>query len=458
MPVLNRKRIGASSRTVRLRVHTPRPPFELINEDPTREHLNFEIGRGGIVKEVDKDTSIPTRIREILKARGITDPNAGLSEDDPRRRRTVANIILEGSRDVMRQLAFGNQEVNFKRGSDNSQVTRCPGIEKWAQDMYHFMADKYGEDNIAAFVVHLDETLPHIHCTLLPITEKNKFSYNKFFGGNKEDGSRKFKELHDQLAEVNAKYGLERGDSIATTNAKHKSYMQWLEEQIDSGKVTLNEQEQKMTEQSTQITANQGRLDNLETEIKRAEKRYKGLTTMIINLREQKQKIITEIGGLEEEYKNGHIPIDELEEKKQKLEDQLNDIQTKLDDKKTKLDAAMTMMWSEAIEEVQKEHQRLCDFSKKLPPGLRNEFEGLIDGSFIEDIAERGNAIVAAATAIFTGLIDGATKYAQDHGGGGNGPGSGWRRKEDEDEYAYRRRCCIMGRMMMRPAGRKLKR
>ena len=467
-------------------------------QDPTREHLNFEIGRGGVVKEVDKDTSIPTRIREILKARGITDPNAGLSEDDPRRRRTVANIILEGSRDVMRQLAFGNQEVNFKRGSDNSQVTRCPGIEKWAQDMYHFMADKYGEDNIAAFVVHLDETLPHIHCTLLPITEKNKFSYNKFFGGNKEDGSRKFKELHDQLAEVNAKYGLERGDSIATTNAKHKSYMQWLEEQIDSGKVTLNEQEQKMTEQSTQITANQGRLDNLETEIKRAEKRYKGLTTMIINLREQKQIIITEIGGLEEEYKNGHIPIDELEEKKQKLENQLNDIQTKLDDKKTKLDAAMTqlekltgmkenlekaydslyeqveknsptledaamremttMMWSEAIEEVQKEHQRLCDFSKKLPPGLRNEFEGLIDGSFIEDIAERGNAIVAAATAIFTGLIDGATKYAQDHGGSGNGPGSGWRRKEDEDEYAYRRRCCIMGRMMMRPAGRKLKR
>ena len=60
-------------------------------QDPTREHLNFEIGRDGIVKEVDKDTSIPTRIREILKARGITDPNAGLSEDDPRRRRTVAN-------------------------------------------------------------------------------------------------------------------------------------------------------------------------------------------------------------------------------------------------------------------------------------------------------------------------------------------------------------------------------
>ena len=467
-------------------------------QDPTREHLNFEIGRGGIVKEVDKDTSIPTRIREILKTRGITDPNAGLSEDDPRRRRTVANIILEGSRDVMRQLAFGNQEVNFKRGSDNSQVTRCPGIEKWAQDMYRFMADKYGEDNIAAFVVHLDETLPHIHCTLLPITEKNKFSYNKFFGGNKEDGSRKFKELHDQLAEVNAKYGLERGDSIATTNAKHKSYMQWLEEQIESNKESLNRQEQKITEQSAQITAKQRELDNLEVELKKAEKRYKGLTTMITNLREQKQKIITEIDGLEAEYKNGHISIDELEEKKQKLENLLNEIQTKLDDKSTKLDAAMaeleklsgmkenleqaynalqeqvekdcpelediamrdmtSVMWSEATEGVHKEHQMLCDFSKKLPPELRSEFEGLIEGSFIEDIAERGMEIVATSTAIFMGLIDGATKFSQENGGGGNGPGSGWRRKEDEDEYAYRRRCCIMGRMMMRPAGRKLKR
>jgi hypothetical protein len=100
----------------------------------------------------------------------------------------------------------------------------------------------------------------------------------------------------------------------------------------------------------------------------------------------------------------------------------------------------------------------LCDFSKKLPPELRSEFEGLIEGSFIEDIAERGMEIVATSTAIFMGLIDGATKFSQENGGGGNGPGSGWRRKEDEDEYAYRRRCCIMGRMMMRPAGRKLKR
>ena len=63
------------------------------NYDPTREHLNFEIGKGGVVKEIDKSKSIPTRIRESLKARGISDPNIGLDKD---RYRKVANFILGG--------------------------------------------------------------------------------------------------------------------------------------------------------------------------------------------------------------------------------------------------------------------------------------------------------------------------------------------------------------------------
>ena len=40
------------------------------NYDPSRERLNFEIGKGGVVKEVDKTKSIPQRIKENLEARG----------------------------------------------------------------------------------------------------------------------------------------------------------------------------------------------------------------------------------------------------------------------------------------------------------------------------------------------------------------------------------------------------
>lgn len=83
----------------------------------------------------------------------------------------------------MHRLAFGNQKVNLERGADNSAIKRMPEIENWAKDMYRFMSDRFGEKNIAAFVVHLDETNPHIHCTVLPITEQNKFSWKQVMVG-----------------------------------------------------------------------------------------------------------------------------------------------------------------------------------------------------------------------------------------------------------------------------------
>ena len=40
-------------------------------------------------------------------------------------------------------------------------------IERWAKDVYSFVSGKYGEQNIAAFIVHLDELNPHVHCTFV---------------------------------------------------------------------------------------------------------------------------------------------------------------------------------------------------------------------------------------------------------------------------------------------------
>ena len=149
------------------------------NYDPTREHLNFEIVNGGKVRPVDKSRSIPERMADNLRQRGIKDPNEGLLEP---KYRTVVNIILGGSRELMRQLAFGKQDVDFEQGADNSRIVRKPEIEQWAKDAYRFICEKYGEQNIAAFVVHLDEQNPHVHCTLLPIKD-GKFAYKEIFAG-----------------------------------------------------------------------------------------------------------------------------------------------------------------------------------------------------------------------------------------------------------------------------------
>ena len=181
------------------------------NYDRTRAHLNFEI-RSGKVCPIDQTRSIPERMASILAARGIKDPNAGLPEP---KFRTVVNFIFGGSRDRMNQLAFGSQSLNLAHGADNSHLHRCPDIEEWARDVYRFVADKYGEENIVAFIVHLDETNPHVHCTLLPIRD-GRFAYKQIFAGkDKYEFSARMKALHSDFAEVNKRWGMQRGTSVA---------------------------------------------------------------------------------------------------------------------------------------------------------------------------------------------------------------------------------------------------
>ena len=152
---------------------------EIGNYDPTREHLNFEIAPGGKIRTIDKSRSIPERIANILSDRGIKDPNEGLVEP---KFRTVVNIIFGGSRERMHELAFGTQQVDFENGADNTRIEREGDIERWAKDVYSFVSGKYGEQNIAAFIVHLDELNPHVHCTLLPIKD-GRFAYKEIFAG-----------------------------------------------------------------------------------------------------------------------------------------------------------------------------------------------------------------------------------------------------------------------------------
>ena len=191
------------------------------NYDPTRKHLNFEIVPGGKVRPIDTSRNIPERIADILGRRGIKDPNEGLIEP---KYRTVVNIIFGGSRERMHELAFGTQKVDFEKGADNTRIKRKSDIERWAKDVYSFVCGRYGEQNVAAFIVHLDELNPHVHCTLLPIKD-GRFAYKEIFAGkDKFEYSARMKQLHtDFFAEVNTKWGMERGRSVAETGARHRT-------------------------------------------------------------------------------------------------------------------------------------------------------------------------------------------------------------------------------------------
>lgn len=358
--------------------------------------------------------------------------------------------------------------------------------------MYDFIARKYGEENIAAFVVHLDESLPHIHCTLVPITQSGRLSYREIFAGeNKYDLAQRTKQLHDELAEVNKKWGLERGESIAVTGAQHKSYLQWLKEQIIGNKNTMDEQSETITRQAAVITEQKQLLYDINGQIRQAEKKLKGLTTMLRNLEEQKEAIEIDITALEEERDNGNEEaarkIAELTEKLNQLNakilerneqissarEQLRDLAIRKHDLQNEYESLMRQknkelpdildkiqriandtFWELAVEEMKNDYSAFEEFKNELPANLRNKFSNLMEGSFFEDVAQRGEQMAAIGAALFLGYVDAATQIAQSAGGGGS-PTSGWGRDKDEDDEAYMRRCCIMGRMMMKPAGKK---
>lgn len=132
----------------------------------------------------------------------------------------------------MRKLAFGDQPIS--ENGNNWDVDSCSGIDRWAKDIYDFCCREFGEENVVSFIVHLDELNPHAHAVIVPITKDGRLSAKDMFGGNDMNQARtRMRELHSRLAEVNEKYGLERGDDITITGAKHKSTETYRRELAD---------------------------------------------------------------------------------------------------------------------------------------------------------------------------------------------------------------------------------
>lgn len=283
-----------------------------------------------------------------MDSRGIVNPNKKYIDQglDPKYR-TVVNFILGGNREVMRNLAFGNQKVDWEHGADNSDLKRMPEIESWAKDAYAFMCKTFGEQNIAAFVVHLDEANPHVHCTVLPLTEKNRFSFKKIFtkGVNTREALVEYMEsLHTEYAEeVGLKYGMERGDSIKETGAVHcttEEYRRKLWKDAQEKEEEVRENIKTIEQQNSTITNQRGIIASLSREIKHSAARLKALATMIKNLETHKADLEQEIKKLNRDLAAGKISKEEADRKLSQINAEIKKTEEKIIDKADKLKVA----------------------------------------------------------------------------------------------------------------------
>ena len=301
-----------------------------------RRKLNFEVVHGKIKSITSQRIPLHERIQNRLAELGFKGYKNG-ARNAPN---VIMDFVIGGNRERMREMAFGNQVVNFDNSDEkNSAVVRQEEIENWALDTYRWAANRYGEENIIGFNVHLDETTPHIHMQVIPVAEMKKrgrvkagkeretkmtVSFAGVVGENPKEYSAYKTLMHtDYFLQVGHKYGLERGtffdDLTPEEQAKRRGHMT---------KAQYNayiQAEKKLKELDDKISDRAKHLAGLNDEIKTAEKKLKSFTKMLSNLNDQKEHLEIEITALEEMRDTGNEEAEKQLKEKQQLLDEINE-------------------------------------------------------------------------------------------------------------------------------------
>ena len=417
------------------------------NYDKSRVHLNFEIRKGAVIAPIDKTVCIKDKVdKRIAEWKAERLAQTG---NEPIVRSTQHKsvcIIMGGNRERMNELAFGNQ-VLLERGQ-NSHIQRMKEIEQFALDNYIALAKRIGEKNIISFIVHCDEKNCHIHATIVPILEDGRLSAKDMFGGGSLVSARdKMREWHDWYATVNEKWGLERGDDIHETGARHKS---------------LEEHNRELHRENK----------SLEEELETKRRAMKGLSTMIENLTRRQEEIQSQIAELEAQQQESDSNKEYILRQIKSLNQTLSDIRVNLREKKGKLDQvnqeldilksaydtkqkgldaimkknnvminyintdAEIILKASIFDQVLYEAVKIC---REIP-----EADAMAENTFIDDRNNfRWKDVLSTGLRVFIAGIDGATGVAQVSGGGGTSNDMPWRDK-DEDFLDWARVLCAM--------------
>jgi hypothetical protein len=108
----------------------------------------------------------------------------------------------------------------FKRGPDGQAEDVRGGM--WVDSNLNFLKEKFGKKNVVSFTLHQDESTPHIHAVVIPISADKKgracLSADRLFNPTT------LKQLQTDYAAAMAPHGLERG--VAGSRRQHEDMKQ----------------------------------------------------------------------------------------------------------------------------------------------------------------------------------------------------------------------------------------
>lgn len=223
------------------------------NVDSTRTHLNrelVELPEGVAVR----DEAIAHRIKSAGIKRKIT----------PDQVRAI-RVMMSGTHE------------------DMMKIQQDGRMDEWCNDSMEWLHKTFGRENTVSAVLHMDETTPHIHATIVPIVTgerrkaKQKQTEGKRSYRKKADAARlcaddvlnrdKLIGYHDDYAKIMDKYGLQRG--VRGSEARHVTTAQYYRDlKRQTGELETDVQqlqsEKDETEKQLKLVKKEIKTDRLE--------------------------------------------------------------------------------------------------------------------------------------------------------------------------------------------------
>jgi hypothetical protein len=148
--------------------------------------------------------------------------------------------------------------------SDNEYFKKLPqeDQEKFFKQTYEFLKEKYGEKNIVAATVHLDETTPHMHLCSVPLTEDGRLSAKIIF--NRKALLQLQSELPKHLQSKG--FDVQRGES-----GSKKTHLDTQDFKIKTKQEELKKSEVEFNKAYNELNIKSKTLENLTTNISNLE-------------------------------------------------------------------------------------------------------------------------------------------------------------------------------------------
>lgn len=241
--------------------------------------------------------------------------------------------LVESSRAVRKDAVV---VCNFIVTSD-SETMEALGADRqreFFQDSVKWFSDRYGADRVLNATVHMDETTPHLHIGVMPITQDGRLSAKAIFTKTE------MKAIQTEFArDVGEKYGLERG--VEGSERTHLSEARFKEQ-----KALEMANEHGAIAQELQIIA-----EDCKQELSKATRSLETVKQELSAMQDRKDTLQGEIERLEAIDKQTKVRVHEALEKQKPV---LLDLQKRISEAKSELSVIETAVKEKKAEGAEK--------------------------------------------------------------------------------------------------------